>query len=134
MHFLIIMCILSYIVFLLKKRQYLTIKYVWNLATWVIISTLVSIIIFGYLLTLSSRLARLRTCKHVIQASAASSHLVGKCNVEPSKQLRIRRSSFWSHRRSTVLLETALSSKGRSRRVNCPMLALFFFLLIFYFI
>jgi len=111
--------------FFIKKKAISTIKYVWNLATWVIISTLVSIIIFGYLLTLSSRLARLCTCKRVIQASAASSHLVGKCNVEPSKQLRIRRSSFWSHRRSTVLWETALSSKERSRRVNCPMLALF---------
>ena len=62
-------------------------------------------------------------CKHVIQASTASSHRVGKCLFEPSKQSRIRRSSFWSHRRSTVQWETALSSKERSRRVNCPMIA-----------
>jgi len=60
--------------------------------------------------------------KRVIQASTASSHRVGKCSIEPSKQSRIRRSSFWSHRRSTALWETALSSKERSRRVNCPML------------
>ena len=60
--------------------------------------------------------------KHVIQASTASSHRVGKCIIEPSKQSRIRKSSFWSHRRSTVQWETALSSKERSRRVNCPML------------
>ena len=65
-------------------------------------------------------------CKHVIQASTASSHRVGKCLFEPSKQSRIRRSSFWSHRRSTVQWETALSSKERSRRVNCPMIAPFF--------
>jgi len=64
-------------------------------------------------------------CKHVIQASTASSHRVGKCLFEPSKQSRIRRSSFWSHRRSTVQWETALSSKERSRRVNCPMIAPF---------
>ena len=61
--------------------------------------------------------------KHVIQASTASSHRVGKCIIEPSKQSRIRKSSFWSHRRSTVQWETALSSKERSRRVNCPMIA-----------
>ena len=60
--------------------------------------------------------------KHVIQASTASSHRVGKCIFEPSKQSRIRKSSFWSHRRSTGQWETALSSKERSRRVNCPML------------
>ena len=59
---------------------------------------------------------------HVIQASIASSHRVGKCIFEPSKQSRIRKSSFWSHRRSTVQWETALSSKERSRRVNCPIL------------
>jgi hypothetical protein len=34
------------------------------------------------------------TCKQVIQASSASSHIVGKCIVEPSKQSRIRKSSF----------------------------------------
>jgi hypothetical protein len=62
------------------------------------------------------------TCKRVIQASTASSHRVGKCIIEPSKQSRIRKSSFWSRRRSTVRWETALSSKERSRRVNCPML------------
>lgn len=60
--------------------------------------------------------------KQVIQASIASSHRVGKCIFEPSKQSRIRKSSFWSHRRSTVQWETALSSKERSRRVNCPMI------------
>ena len=74
-----------------------------------------------------SRLARNHTCKQVIQASTASSHRVGKCSFEPSKQSRIRRSSFWSHRRSTVQWETALSSKERSRRVNCSMLVPFFF-------
>lgn len=62
--------------------------------------------------------------KRVIQASIASSHRVGKCIFEPSKQSRIRKSSFWSHRRSTVQWETALSSKERSRRVNCPMVVL----------
>jgi len=67
-------------------------------------------------------LRRISFAKQVIQASTASSHRVGKCIFEPSKQLRIRRSSFWSHRRSTVRWETALSSKERSRRVNCPML------------
>ena len=65
---------------------------------------------------------RILFAKHVIQASTASSHRVGTCIFEPSKQSRIRKSSFWSHRRSTVQWETALSSKERSRRVNCPML------------
>ena len=69
-----------------------------------------------------SRLCEDYFAKHVIQASTASSHRVGKCIFEPSKQSRIRKSSFWSHRRSTVHWETALSSKERSRRVNCPML------------
>jgi len=69
-----------------------------------------------------SRLCEVYFAKHVIQASTASSHRVGKCIFEPSKQSRIRKSSFWSHRRSTVQWETALSSKERSRRVNCPML------------
>ena len=32
--------------------------------------------------------------KHVKQASIASSHNVGMCIIEPSKHLRIRRSSF----------------------------------------
>ena len=59
--------------------------------------------------------------KRVIQDSTASSHLVGECLFVPSKQSRIRRSSFWSRRRSTVQWETALSSKERSRRVTCPM-------------
>lgn len=68
-----------------------------------------------------SRLYEVHFMKHVIQASTASSHRVGKCIFEPSKQSRIRKSSFWSHRRSTVQWETALSSKERSRRVNCPM-------------
>jgi len=68
--------------------------------------------------------------KHVIQASTASSHRVGKCIFEPSKQSRIRKSSFWSHRRSTVQWETALSSKERSRRVNCPMTVPYKFYLI----
>ena len=75
---------------------------------------------------LTSTLSRLwdsLISKHVIQASTASSHRVGKCIIEPSKQSRIRKSSFWSHRRSTVQWETALSSKERSRRVNCPMIA-----------
>ena len=63
---------------------------------------------------------------------------VGKCIIEPSRQSRIRKRSFWSHRRSTVRWETALSSKERSRRVNCPMLVpytlyIFFKLLFFYF-
>ena len=69
-----------------------------------------------------SRLYEVYFVKHVLQASTASSHRVGKCIIEPSKQSRIRKSSFWSHRRSTVQWETALSSKERSRRVNCPML------------
>ena len=78
-----------------------------------------------------SRLARNFTCKHVIQASTASSHRVGKCIIEPSKQSRIRKRSFWSRRRSIVRWETALSSKERSRRVNCPMLVPFFYYLYF---
>ena len=72
-----------------------------------------------------SRLCEVYFAKHVIQASTASSHRVGKCIFEPSKQSRIRRSCFWSRRRSTVQWETALSSKERSRRVNCPMLVPF---------
>ena len=79
------------------------------------------VILFAVYTSLS-RLCEVYFAKHVIQASTASSHRVGKCIFEPSKQSRIRKSSFWSHRRSTVQWETALSSKERSRRVNCPML------------
>ena len=80
------------------------------------------LIYFGIFAITLSRLCEVHFAKHVIQASTASSHRVGKCIFEPSKQSRIRKSSFWSHRRSTVHWETALSSKERSRRVNCPML------------
>ena len=93
------------------------------IATWETLSThcilITSVIQFAITL---SRLCEVHFAKHVIQASTASSHRVGKCIFEPSKQSRIRKSSFWSHRRSTVHWETALSSKERSRRVNCPML------------
>jgi len=81
-----------------------------------------------------SRLYEVYFVKHVLQASTASSHRVGKCIIEPSKQSRIRKSSFWSHRRSTVQWETALSSKERSRRVNCPMLVPFIIIYIIYYI
>ena len=37
-------------------------------------------------ITLLSRLARFISCKRVIQASTSSSHRVGKCIIEPSKQ------------------------------------------------
>merc|ERR1712110_1160004 len=36
-----------------------------------------------------SRLCEVYFAKHVIQASTASSHRVGKCSIEPSKQPRI---------------------------------------------
>ena len=52
------------------------------------------IIYFGILYITLSRLCEVHFAKHVIQASTASSHRVGKCIFEPSKQSRIRKSSF----------------------------------------
>ena len=101
-----------------------------SFATWVTIRTP-----FDHFCGLAEQTCEEFTCKQVIQASTASSHRVGKCIIEPSKQSRIRKSSFWSRRRSTVRWETALSSKERSRRVNCPMLVpynTFFFVLYLY--
>jgi hypothetical protein len=39
---------------------------------------------------IAEQTCKVHTCKQVIQASPASSHIVGKCIVEPSKQLRVR--------------------------------------------
>lgn len=41
---------------------------------------------FGIAYDIAEQTCKVYTCKQVIQASTASSHIVGKCNVEPSKQ------------------------------------------------
>jgi hypothetical protein len=79
-----------------------------------------------------------QTCEELyLQAGHTSIYsikpCVGKCIFGPRKQSRIRRSRFWSHRRSTVRWDTALSSKERIRRVNCPRLIHIIFIIVFLF-